>query len=486
MRRDRLQEILDRIRAGGRADSEESERLEIKPWPTESSGRSGRPRPDRKRIDGWTREYAVCFANAKGGELLLGIRDDLKGPDAIEGCSAEDLESLKRTVYEGTRPPLTVEFEVHDLPDGRFLVMVVPESPRVHATTSGRRLRRVGKDCQIVYPDQDLMLEVAKGGDFTAKHVRGLGLEGIDPLEMGRLRDWLSRFRPGTAEDFAGHEDAELLATLGLMDQGRPTVAALLLVGRESVLKQHLPQAEVLFLRLAAEGEPAAAPVSLRCGLLRGIERVWELIQPSNPVTVVREGLFEIPVPAFPEEVVREALLNALVHRSYVESDSVNVRVHPDRLEIGSPGGFTGGVTPENILTHEPVRRNPLLAEAFQQLGVVNRAGIGVDRMFRGLLSLGKPPPAYRGDEHSVTLIVEGGDFDDRVARLVGRMSQEGHRWTVEELIVLRHLTEHDKINAEEASRLWQRTASETSRSWRGWRASSWTNSATDAAPHIA
>ncbi len=54
-------------------------------------------------------------------------------------------------------------------------------------------------------------------------------------------------------------------------------------------------------------------------------------------------------------------------------TQGITIRFYQDRLEIGSPGGFIGGITPDNILTHEPRRRNRLLAEALQHIGAVNR-----------------------------------------------------------------------------------------------------------------
>jgi ATP-dependent DNA helicase RecG len=443
--------LLAQLRAGKVADDLEGETVELKPFPSQRDVLADR-----------LREYAVCFANSQGGSLILGIKDKVAGAAAIQGCGGYDLDEMKRMVYDGTKPPILVEIEEVSAPEGVLLVVHVPRSPAIHATSTGRRLRRVGKDCQVVFPDQDITLEVEKGGDYSSKFVRGVESDALDPVEIARLRNWLTRFRPGS--ELSQLRDEDLLAALELTREyegrHRPTVTGLLLVGKEAAIRAELPQSEVQFWRFNNESDPEQT-VQLRRGLLAVLDRIAELIQPYNTVVTVKDGLFELPVPNWPDEVVREGLLNAVTHRSYVDTEGINVRLYRGRLEIGSPGGFIGGVRPDNILTHEPKRRNRLLAEVFQQLGLVNRAGLGVDRMFRLLLSYGKQPPEYVADADAVTLILRNGSFDEGFARYVGRKNQEGYQWSVAELIILAYLAHHDKIDARTASELIQRTASQ-------------------------
>lgn len=463
MDRREILQVVDRIRSGGIADEVESETLDLKSFPLVNE--NGFLRPDKKRLAELLRGTSVCFANSKGGTIVLGVRDRVKGSKAIEGCFGYDIDEMKRMVYDGTTPPLIVDILEIQVPEGTLLAVRVPASPRIHATQDGRRYRRVGKECKPLSPEDDIVIEVEKGGDYSAKLLMGIGMEAVDPLEVHRLRNWITRFRPGA--DVLQLQDSALLEALGLThetDRGpRPTVACVLLVGRESVLRASLPQCEIRFARFEEDETKPVQDLSLCKPLLAAADRLWELIEPHNRIVTIREGLLELPIPSFPEEVVREGLLNAVVHRSYVESEGITLRLYRDRLEIGSPGGFIGGITPENILTHEPRRRNRLLAEALQHVGAVNRMGLGVDRMYKMLLTYGKAPPEYLDQGSAVTLIIRDGTFDERLAKYVGRLSQEGHAWTVEELIILRHLHEHDSITASQAAILCQRPVSHAS-----------------------
>ncbi|HWP04081.1 MAG TPA: ATP-binding protein [Gemmatimonadaceae bacterium] len=122
--------------------------------------------------------------------------------------------------------------------------------------------------------------------------------------------------------------------------------------------------------------------------------------------TVQEEGFGQLELPDLSWEVAREAVLNAVTHRDYFIRQGVQVVLYRDRLEITSPGGFIGGITPPNALRHPPVHRNERLARVFQTIGLVNRVGLGVDRMYEGLLRLGKDVPRYSADETHVRLVI--------------------------------------------------------------------------------
>lgn len=463
MDRQDILNVIEAIRSGSTAGDLESDVLDIKDFPLVIQGSV--TRPNHQRLADMVREYAVCFANAQGGTILLGIRDRVKGPRAITGCFGYDIDDIKRAVYDGTVPPLTVDVVEITIEEGTLLAVRVPKSPRIHSLQDGRRLRRVGRECRAVLPGDDVALEVEKGGDFTAKLLYGVGMEAVDPLEVHRLRRWISRYRPGA--EILDLEDLDLLKGLHLVVDGprgpAPTIACVLLVGNETSLADRLPQNEIRYAVFEHDETQPVQDVSLRLPLLATIDRLLELIQPYNRVTTIRDGLLELPIPSFPEEVVREGLLNAVIHRSYVEPEGINVRLYEERLEIGNPGGFIGGITPSNILTHEPRRRNPLLAETLQHVGAVNRLGLGVDRMYKLLLSYGKAPPEYIPQESAVTLVIRDGSVDEPLARYVGKQSLEGHSWSVEELIVLRYLRVHDSIQSAQAAELCQRPQSHAS-----------------------
>jgi ATP-dependent DNA helicase RecG len=134
----------------------------------------------------------------------------------------------------------------------------------------------------------------------------------------------------------------------------------------------------------------------------------------------------------------------------------VHVHQYPERLEISNPGGFPGGITPENILRHQPKRRNPLLAEALAKLGLVERAGVGVDKMYQLMLKHGKELPEYTSYPDAVTLSLHNPGFDADFVRFVARKQEQMQTLSLDMLMVLSRLGREGVASRLELSRALQ------------------------------
>ncbi len=449
---------ISKIKTTTPAHALESHKLDFKRFPTNVSNEN-----QKKKLSSLLREYAVAFANADGGTLLLGIEDNIIGPEAITGCYNYNIDEMRRMVFDGTKPPIIAEIEELLQPEGMLIAIKVPKSPRIHSTSSGKKYQRVGKENRLIFPEDETSLKVAKGYDYTAGYLLDVGIGSIDPLEVARLRNWIEKYTP--ASEILKLEDTDLLKSLGIIreidGEDRLTIAGLMMLGKEQAIKKDLPQNEMIYFRFEENDVDPAQSTYMKFPLLKSIEKIWDFIEPFNSVHLIKDAFLETPIPSFPEDVVREALLNAVVHRDYTLPDSIYVRMYPHKLEISSPGSFIGGVTPQNVLTHPPVRRNPLLAEIFQYIGAVNRGGLGVDRMYRRLLSYGKLPPEYPDIDGAVEVVLRNGTFDEAMVRFIGKKASMGHGWRIGELIILHHLRRNDKISTKEASEILQRTQKE-------------------------
>ncbi len=243
--------------------------------------------------------------------------------------------------------------------------------------------------------------------DFS-RRVLDAGLAAVDRLEVERLRRIFAAKEPSSA--LLELSDEQLLERLGALVRNgdlKLTLAGLLLVGREDVLRRLVPGHEAVYLHMKSDTEYDRRVDSTR-PLLAVLEQFSQAVEPHNRICTLKFGLFHFEIPDFPDEVYREALLNAFCHRDYSLSSPVYVRHFPDRLEIASPGGFAGDVTCANILGHEPVTRNRLLSEMLQRIRLVERAGMGVKRMYHILLSYGKEPPSYEAGTDFVRVTLRG------------------------------------------------------------------------------
>ena len=441
-----LRELLDRL-DGERADALESDTIEFKSW----DDSPGAYKTQLRTI----RETVVAFANASGGHLLLGVADGKRTrADAIHGVGPVDLDLLRHNVYDGTDPHLLVEIEELAEPEGRVLAIRVPRGVPPHTTSDGVARIRIGKDSKPLTGQSLVELALRRGRrDRTAEIVSEIGIDDLDRSEIQRLREVITA-NDGRRE-FAELGDEQLLEALALTSGGDVTLAAVLLVGTRAALVRCVPDHEVIFLR-RRDSANYDFRRDLRLPLLALLGETEQLFESTNRLTTVQPpGFQELEILDISRMVAREALLNAFVHRDYFLHQSIQVDLYPNRVELASPGGFVGDVTPENVLRHGPVRRNPLLADVFQQLGYVNRAGLGVDRIYEETLRSGKDLPRYQADESQVTLVLPTATHNDFV-RFVYEANRAGENLSLDDLIVLRGIVRRGMLDRWAAAELLQ------------------------------
>jgi ATP-dependent DNA helicase RecG len=442
---EQIRQIISRL-DGHSADELEDEDLEFKPW-------SDSPRD----LISVLKEAVVCLANARGGEVIIGVRDRVRTrQEALLGAGQLDIRSLRRSIYDGTDPHILVDIETLTEPEGSLLVVHVPQGIPPHTTSEGLGKVRVGKDCVPLTGGLLAQLLSSVGAvDRSAQVVDGASFEDLDPEAIRTLQTVIQREAQNA--DLAQLSGLELLRSLNLVADTRITMAALLLTGRPEAIARFVPQHEVTFLRYRTATRYDQRH-DLRNNLLDVLETIEQLISVHNRVQTVQEqGFGQLELPDLSWEVAREAVLNAVTHRDYFLREGVQVSLYGDRLEVTSPGGFIGGVTPENVLRHPPVHRNELLARSFQAIGLVNRVGLGVDRIYRGLLEAGKAIPRYRADEAHVTLVVPL-QTDPRFAVFVAIERRRGRDLELDDLLILKALTTSVSLNRWGASHVLQTT----------------------------
>lgn len=429
------------------ADDLETQWLDFKPWQT------------AKEAMKVAIEYAVCFANAEGGVVVFGVADRMRGrAEAVHGATGYSLDIWRRGIFDATRPNIMVEVDELPVPDGsgQLLLVRVPKgSTPPYGTAQGLFKKRVGKNCMPMDPQGFAQAQISTGAiDWSGQPTEDIQPQDLDPVEIARGRNVLQRINPES--ELLKLDDNGFLVSLGAIRQGKVTRTGFLLFGREQQLSEYCPQHQIHYVYEASELEVLRND-SYRFGLLNILERIESAFTgPANPEREVSIGLFKLRVPAYPIGVVREAVLNAMTHRDYSNPGEVLVRHTQRELVVTSPGGFLADITPRNILRHEPMSRNRTLAEAFQKLRLVERAGIGRRRIFIPLLSFGKQVPQYETGGTYVTLHIFDGRFDERMAILVAGWREQGRDIDLDALLIMTYLREYAFIDTSSAAELLQ------------------------------
>ena len=346
-------------------------------------------------------ETVVGMTNAEGGTLYIGVNDD----GSVSGLRSERWQDPERTIAfiaSNTIPPVAVSAECETVKDGKkILIVQIPKAIGIVATNDGKVLKRRLKidktpETLPLFP-QEFVSRLSEIGrcDYSAMILPNSSVEDLDVKERTRLRDFI-RIYHGEKMLFE-LEDEEFDKALGLVrsvgDTCMPTVAGLLMMGKEESIRKLLPGATSAFQHLS--GTDVMTNEDFVMPLLKSFDALLERFKARNTETELDDGLVRVAVPTYSERAFREALVNAFSHRDYTRLHRISVRFHDDGLEITSPGGFVSGVTLENLLTVEPHPRNPLLADIFKRLGLAERTGRGIDRIFEGNLVYGRPVPDY-------------------------------------------------------------------------------------------
>ncbi len=340
--------------------------------------------------------YLIIGANDRGVPTGLTVTDTL-------------LQQLAAIRSSGNVQPLpALAVSKFALPGGEVAVVEVTPSDLPPVRYKGRIHVRVGPRKAIASEQEERILTDRRTA--SAQTVDALPMTGatLDDLSLGLF----AAYRQGvvSADVIADNHRTieEQLASLRFFDlrRGCPTLAGVLLFGKRP--RHHLPGAYVQFLRLpgAALTERPVDQAEIS-GDLHQVVRELDVRVRGNIRTglVPVSALQEDSVSDYPEVALRELLLNAVMHRDYRSTTPVRFYWFADHLEIQSPGGLYGEVTPET-LTQRSSYRNPVVAEAMKALGFVNRYGYGIQRAEAALAKNGNPPLEWVIDDRVVLVRV--------------------------------------------------------------------------------
>ncbi len=393
----------------------------------------------------------VALANTEGGDLLLGVEDD----GTVTGLHAShaNVSGIPSLIANKTNPSISVRVE-STVANGHSIARIqIPKSRQLVSTSDGlllrRRIKLDGKPEAVpFYPHEFIERQSSLGLiDPSAMTIEGMDADQFDPLQRLRVRNGIKKY--GGDQSLIALADDELDSALGLCrlvnGRRRPTVAGLLLLGTEDAIRTHIPAYEVAFQVL--RGTDVKANEFFRKPILETFEAVDLLFNARVSEEEMQVGLFRVPVPNFDRRAFREAFVNALVHRDFSRLGAVHVRLDDDGLAISNPGGFVDGVTLDNLLVAEPRSRNPLLADIIKRIGLAERTGRGIDRIYEGMLRYGRPAPDYsmsNATTVSVRMADAAADLD--FLRLVVEQEDKLGALPIDSLIILSRLREERRL----------------------------------------
>lgn len=342
----------------------------------------------------WKDEYLkwICgFANANGGRIFLGVDD--APPHKVVGLA--DADKLMEDLPNKVRDVLGIMVDVNLLHEGdkAYIEMSVEPYPypvnykgQYHYRSGSTKqelkgaalnkflLNKVGvRWCNVPVP-------AVKTEDLDFKSIRDFKENGIKKKRMD------AEVLTDSTEEF--------LSSLDLMVDGQIT--------RAGILMFH-PSPEKLFpgsyikIGFFRSDSDLAFQDEIHGSLVQQVDRTFDLLTTKYMAYIISyDGLQRIETPPFPEDPLRECILNAVVHKDYSEQIPVQISVYPDRIVFWNPGQLPESWTVENLLKKHPSRAfNPAIANAFFRSGEVEAWGRGIGKIVNGAIAEKLLPPVF-------------------------------------------------------------------------------------------
>ncbi len=348
----------------------------------------------------------VSFLNSVGGVLLLGVEDD----GSITGITDVDktCQRVEQILAKNIIPPATCSIEAMSFDTGKTLLKItIPKGlDRPYHTQRGQCFIRVNAGKRLASREEIRRMYMAVRAFYYDEST--LLDTNLDLIDKSAFNEFLnSAYGYAKDKNRTVQELKSLLNNLKAMQGEVLTVAGLMFFSERP--QDYLPTARVDFAHFA--GRSSAGKVILDSKTINGrlpqqlfgMEDLLRLHLSNRGIirNFEPETSYEIPL-----EMLREALVNALVHRDYSLSAPIRVLMFDDRIEIHSPGNLPNTVTVENIKMGIHVERNPIILSFMAKLGLMTRLGTGILRILDLAKQTQLPTPDFIEYESEFVVIL--------------------------------------------------------------------------------
>jgi ATP-dependent DNA helicase RecG len=345
----------------------------------------------------------IGFCNQKGGKLILGIDDDRRVVGLPQDEINKLLESLDHSIYEACYPPIIPQLSTQIFGNKTVLIIAVssgmskPYFRKSEGMEKGTYIR-IGRSTVHATPD---IIEELKWQshriDFEKLPIYNASLDSLD-------NQLIQNFLNSRKNQAFAEATQDVLRSYSLIIEEHsalfPTYAGLLNFGKSPQF--FLSEAMIIVSHFRGiEGREAIASIDCEGTLLNQFQQAHHFVlgrlSKSFSITgFIRDEKLEIPEVAF-----REALINLLVHRNYHIQAPSKISIYDDRLELFSPGNFSGPIEQGQLLKGLTYLRNPAICKIFREMGLVEKMGTGFINIFKSYEAWGLEKPQ----------IIEGANF---------------------------------------------------------------------------
>jgi ATP-dependent DNA helicase RecG len=338
----------------------------------------------------WTDDSlkTICaFANTSGGELIIGVSDKGK----IVGV--KDTEKLIRDLPNKIRDKLKITPSISvEEKEGKEILHIKIFPSSIPVSYEGKFYVRSGSTTQELKDTELAYFLLEKMGKTWDSLSSGFDISEIDFSTIEMFKN-LAKNRIQSIKEFDSVE--KIFLNLKLFDENKKiTNAGILLFGKEPQKKFISATVRVGRFKNSTH---IVDTVVIEGNLFKQVDGVMNAIRKHLNVRFEIKGVVRQDVWDYPLGALREAVINALIHRDYLSTAEIQIKIYDDRIWIWNPGKLPLQIKLEELKKeHSSYPRNPLIANAFYLAGFIERWGSGTKRIVQLCMEQGLPEPEYK------------------------------------------------------------------------------------------
>ncbi len=384
-------------------------------------------------------QTVIAFANTAGGTLVIGVQDKTKNIVGI-GNILQDEERIANAIADSVNPTLLPNFQFISWRGKDVLILTIPHSLgpfylKDKGEISGVYVR-LGSTNRIA--DEAMIAEIKR----LKEHIAFDQLPELRASPSDLDLDLANQLLSSAGKSCTKSNARSLELVTDYRENVYPTKGGLLLFGKRR--DELFPDPFIRLIRFEGVTKSSAIDhLDVKSPLPIAIDEALAFIRRNTYMKAVIQAMQRKDIPQYPQEAVREAVINAVLHADYSTlRSSIQVAIFDNRMEITNPGPLPLGLSLETALSGVSQLRNRVLGRVFRELHLIEQWGSGLTRMRDVCLQHGGFPPKF-----------EELDLFFRVTLYpIAIQSKPKQHW--QETLVS-HIKQHNRISVTEAAKLW-------------------------------
>lgn len=340
-------------------------------------------------------ETICAFSNTEGGVLYIGI-DDSGLVIGVE-IGKRTLEKLSNTITQVITPPVYPQITEMRAEEKTIISIEVQKSEHKPHFYKGRAYKRIGKTNKVIDPLELGQLYKEKFLDSNSidkKQLRDFSLSEIDGKSLGQFVGVIGK-------KYSSAKNA--LANLGLLSNGKVTNSAMLFFGAQPANFFPLYGVKCGVFR----NNEVLEMQDFKQNIFTIIDPVVDYIASHIPTKLHFDKAQRYETPIVPREALREAIINAVIHRDYLVNSSIFVKILEDKIEVKNPGMLPAPLEINDLYRpHESIPRNPKIAELAHSAKIIEHWGSGTTRILDRMRQAGLDDPTFSQTRGYFTLLL--------------------------------------------------------------------------------